>query len=359
MFRILAVNPGSTSTKIAIYDDEELVFKENIVHSPELLAEYRNIGDQYEMRRDAVVKMLGVYSIPLKSLSAVAGRGGMLPPVKAGAYEVNPDMVTALRYHPRMQHASNLGGVIAYEIALPLYIPAYIYDPVTVDEMEPAAKVTGLAEMRREAFGHNLNVRATAMRYAKSIGKQLSELDLVVAHLGGGISIMCIKHGRIVDLVSDEDGPFTPERAGALPLLQLVRWTLKNGPDERALTRKLKTQAGFMSHFGTSDALDIEKRADGGDEHAAYIYGALAYCVAKYIGQLTVPIGKNPDAIILTGGLARSKRLTDAIKERVSFLGPVEIIAGENEMESLAMGALRVLRGEEAANTFVLPRDYE
>ncbi len=359
MFRILTINPGSTSTKIALYDDEELVFKENIAHSPEMLSGFRNIGDQYEMRRDAVVKMLGVYSIPLKSLSAVAGRGGMLPPVKAGAYEVNPDMVTALRYHPRMQHASNLGGVIAYEIALPLYIPAYIYDPVTVDEMEPVAKLTGLAEMRREAFGHNLNVRATAIRYAAGLGRPLSELNLVIAHLGGGISIMSMKHGRIVDLVSDEDGPFTPERAGALPLLQLVRWTLKNGPDERAITRKLKTQAGFMSHFGTSDALAIEKRADDGDEHAIAVYDALAYNVSKYIGQLTVPIGRNPDAIILTGGLARSKRLTNAIKERVGFLGPVEVVAGENEMESLAMGALRVLRGEETANVFVFQEDYE
>lgn len=357
MFRILAINPGSTSTKIALYDDETLVFKENIIHSPEMLAQFRSISDQYEMRRDAVIKMLGVYSIPLKSLSAVAGRGGMLPPVSSGAYEVNPDMVTALRYHPRMQHASNLGGVIAYEIALPLYIPAYIYDPVTVDEMDPVTKITGLAEMRREAFGHNLNVRATAIRYAKGLGKQLSDLNLVVAHLGGGISIMSIKQGRIVDLVSDEDGPFTPERAGALPLLQLVRWTLKNGPDERAITRRLKTQAGFMSHFGTSDALAIENRADDGDEHAIQIYEALAYNISKYIGQLCVPIGKNPDAIILTGGLARSPRLTNAIVDRVSFLGKVEIIPGENEMESLAMGTLRVLRGEETAHVFVFNGD--
>lgn len=359
MFRILAVNPGSTSTKIAVYDDEELVFKENIVHSPEILAKYRSIGDQYEMRRDAVVKMLGVYSIPLRTLSAVAGRGGMLPPVKSGAYEVNPDMVTALRYHPRMQHASNLGGVIAYEIALPLYIPAYIYDPVTVDEMDPIAKVTGLAEMRREAFGHNLNIRATAMRYAKGLGKPLSELDLVVAHLGGGISIMCMQKGRIVDLVSDEDGPFTPERAGALPLLQLVRWTLKNGPDERAITRKLKTQSGFMSHFGTADARIIEKRADEGDGHAAHIFDALAYCVSKHIGAMAVPLGRNPDAILLTGGLANSPRLTHAIRERVGFLGTVEVLAGENEMESLAMGALRVLRGEESANSFVFREDLD
>ncbi len=351
MFRILAVNPGSTSTKIALYDDEALVFKESISHSSEQLGRYDVIADQYEMRRDAVLKMLDLFAVQPKTLSAVAGRGGLLPPVKSGAYEVNGEMVKTLRYAPRLQHASNLGGIIAFEIARPLRIPAYIYDPVTVDEMEAVARVTGRAHMEREALGHNLNVRATAIRYAKSIGRPLGELNLVVAHLGGGISVMTLKHGRIVDLVSD-DGAFTPERAGQLPTLPLLAWALESGLSLAELSQELKTRSGLMSHFGTADARAVEKMADEGDENAALVYAALAYNVAKVIGQFTVPLACAPDAILLTGGLAHSARLTGDIARQVSFLGPVVLLPGENEMEALAMGALRVLRGEESAHQF-------
>jgi butyrate kinase len=352
MHRILVVNPGSTSTKIALYHDEEPLFTENINHSSQTLAPYRKIADQYDMRRDVVLKVLSLHDIKLSTLSAVVGRGGLLPPVKAGAYEVNRKMVDALRYHPRLEHASNLGGIIAYEIASPLYIPAYIYDPVTVDEMEPIAKIAGLSEMRRESLGHNLNMRATSIRYAKQQGKELSHMNLITAHLGGGITISLFREGRMVDIVSDDEGPFSPERSGGLPMFQLIEMATSGKYDYKSLMKKVKSQGGLISYFGTSNAREVEQMIDAGDEKAALVYEAMAYNIAKNIGKLAAAAQGRVDAIILTGGLAYSKMLTQWIAKRVNFIAPVKIMPGENEMEALAFGALRVLRGEETAHTF-------
>lgn len=352
MHRILVINPGSTSTKIAIYDEEEILFTENINHSAKTLASYRRIADQYDMRRDVVLKVLSLHEVKLSTLSAVVGRGGLLPPVKSGAYEVNPEMVDVLRYHPRLEHASNLGGIIAYEIASPLYIPAYIYDPVTVDEMEPIAKIAGLSEMSRESLGHNLNMRATSIRYAKQQGRELCDMSLITAHLGGGITISLFRGGRIVDIVSDDEGPFSPERSGGLPMFQLIEMATSGRYDCKFLMKKVKSQGGLMSYFGTANAREVEEMAAGGDEKAALVYEAMAYNIAKNIGKLAVAAEGRVDAILLTGGLAYSKMLTDWIAKRVSFIAPVKIMPGENEMEALAFGALRVLRGEETARTF-------
>lgn len=354
MHKILAINPGSTSTKVALYEEEKLLFSNSIPHSAESLAEYNGISDQREMRTDVVKLLLALHEERLHNLSAVVGRGGLLPPVSAGAYLVNPEMVDILLNRPVLEHASNLGGVIAYEIAAPLGIPAMIYDPVTVDELEPIARVAGMACMQRIAVAHNLNIRATAMKYAKQQSKTMPEMNLIVAHLGGGITLALIRQGRIVDIVSDDEGPFSPERSGGLPIFELLKLAYSGQYDHKTLVRTLRGKGGLASHFGTNNAREIENRVKQGDPHAGLIYEAMAYNIAKNIGKLAAAAAGKVESILLTGGLAYSKMLTDWIVERVGFIAPVCILPGENEMEALAFGALRVLRGEEKAKTFAV-----
>lgn len=352
MMKILAVNPGSTSTKIALYEETSELFTSSIEHSQEELGRYKNIADQYAMRYQTVLEVLKEKKVRLAELAAVVGRGGLLPPVKAGAYVVNREMLDQLKFRPVNEHASNLGALIAFEIATPLGIPAYIYDPVTVDELEPLARVTGLVEMHRKGMGHNLNMRAAAIRHCQETGKSYNKQTLIVAHLGGGITLSLHKNGRMIDMISDDEGPFSPERAGGLPGFQLIRMATSGEYDYQAMMKKVQRQGGLMAHFGTSDAREIEKRIAGGDEKAALVYEAMAHNVAKNIGKLAVVVCGKVDSIILTGGIAYSKMITDWISERVSFIAPVAVLAGENEMQSLALGALRVLRGEEEASIF-------
>lgn len=354
-YGILAINPGSTSTKIAFYEDESLVWTKSIEHPPEAVAGFDTVFDQFEMRKDLVLAALEEEGTPAGALSAVVGRGGLLPPVHAGAYRVSQLMIDTLRYRPVNEHASNMGAAIADAIARPLGIPAYIYDPVTVDEMEPIAKLTGLPEMRRLGQGHNLNMRAAAIRYAKREGRPYQELNLIVAHLGGGITLSLHSQGRIIDMISDDEGPFSPERAGGLPGFQLIRMATSGQYDYKSLMRKVQRQGGIMAYFGTPDIREVEKRLEGGDGQAALVLEALAHNVAKNIGKLSVVVAGAVQAIILTGGIAWSGRITGWIEERVAFIAPVVVLPGENEMEALSMGALRVLRGEEEADEFTLP----
>ncbi len=354
MYKILAINPGSTSTKVALYEEEKLIFSNSIPHSAESLAEYPGISDQREMRGDVVKLLLKLHEERLHNLSAVVGRGGLLPPVSAGAYLVNPQMVDTLLHRPVLEHASNLGGVIAYEIAAPLGIPAMIYDPVTVDELEPIARIAGLASMQRIAVAHNLNIRATAMKYAKQQSKTIADMNLIVAHLGGGITMTLMKEGRMVDIVSDDEGPFSPERSGGLPIFELLKLAYSGQYDHKSLVRLLRGKGGLASHFGVNDAREIERRIAAGDQKAALVYEAMAYNIAKNIGKLAAAAGGRVQSILLTGGLAYSRMLTGWIVERVGFIAPVCILPGENEMEALAFGALRVLRGEEQAKTFAV-----
>lgn len=353
MERILAINPGSTSTKIAVYDDETPVFVKVIDHSKEELAPFAEIFDQYEYRKDLVLKTMEEQGVDRRTLTAVVSRGGLLPPVPAGAFEVNDDMVWQLHYRPENEHASNLGAPIAKAIADELGLKAYIYDPVTVDEMDDIAKVSGLPEFRRKSLGHPLNMRAAAHKYAAEIGRSYESLNLVIAHLGGGITLSAHKKGRMIDLVSDEEGPFSPERTGGLPTFQTLEMATKDGKSFKELYKYVKTKGGLMGHLGTNDAREVEKRIAGGDGHAALIYEAMAHNVSKFIGALATVLRGEVDAIIITGGIAYSKMFTDWIVERVKFIAPVKIIAGENEMESLVKGTLRVLRGEEKCHTFV------
>ena len=355
MYKILAINPGSTSTKIAVYEDDKQLFVQSLDHDRSVLAPFETIIDQFELRRDIVLEVLREHGVDPKELSAVVGRGGILPPVHSGAYEVNQAMIDQFRYKPAGQHASNLGALLAESIAQLAGVKAYIYDPVTVDEMMPIAKITGLPQISRIAMAHNLNMRASAIRYAKENSLAYSELSLVVAHLGGGSSLTLHHNGRIIDAISDDEGPFSPERAGGLPGHQLIDLTVKMGCDAKEMKALLRGKSGLYAWFQTTDAREVEAMIDKGDEQAALVYEAMALNIAKNIGKLAVVVDGKVDAVILTGGLVHSKRLSAWVKRKVEFIAPVILMPGENEMESLAGGALRVLRGEETARVYHSP----
>ena len=353
MEKLLIINPGSTSTKIAVYDGEEQLFVESISHTTEDLAKYDSLADQFDFRKELVLDAMKNHGISEKDLTAIVARGGLLPPMKAGAYEVNEDMVWQLHNAPVHEHASNLAALIAYAISKPLGIPSYIYDAVTVDEMLPILKVTGFTDMEREGRGHNLNMRAAAMRYAKEHNKAYKDCTLIVVHMGGGISISLHTDGRVADIINDDEGPFSPERSGGLPLFQVIDWLCQNEVDHKAAMNRVKTKGGIVAHLGTNDTRVVEKMIAEGDEHAKFIYEAMALSVARHLAKEAPVVGGKVDAILLTGGIAYSEMFTNMIKERVEFIAPVIVYAGENEMQSLALGGLRVLRGEEKAHEFV------
>lgn len=355
MFRILAINPGSTSTKIAVYDDEQPLFTEVISHTREELSPFSRVADQFDLRCRLVLNVLAARQVDLASLSACVGRGGLLPPVQSGAYVVNDIMLDVLRHRPVMEHASNLGALIAAVLARPLNIPAYIYDPVTVDEMEPIARITGFPEIRRKSVGHILNMRACALRYARKTGKPYASLNLLVVHMGGGITLSLHMGGRIIDMISDDEGPFAPERAGGLPSFQLAELITSHSMSYQAIMDRMRTRGGLAGWFGTTDARDVETRIHAGDRQAALVYEAMAHEIAKNIGKLSVVVRGRLDAVLLTGGIAYSTMLTDWVTVRVAFLAPVHVFPGENEMESLTLGVLRVLRNEEQAHEFAEP----
>lgn len=355
--RILCINPGSTSTKIAVYDNETPLFIQSIEHGREELAPFQELYDQYPYRRDLVLKVMEENGVDRRSLTAVVSRGGLLPPVQAGAYEINDDMTWQLHYRPENEHASNLGAPIAKSIADGLGVRAYVYDPVTVDEMTPIARVAGLPEMRRKSLGHPLNMRAIAHKYAKDQALPYEKLTLIVAHLGGGITLSLHQGGKMIDLISDEEGPFSPERTGGLPTFQTLKMATQPGKSFKELYNYVKKQGGLIGHLGTNDAREVEGRIAAGDQHAALIYEAMAHNIAKHIGALATVAHGEVDAILITGGIAHSKMVTNWIRERVGFIAPVRIYPGENEMESLATGVLRVLRGLEEAHTFVKVED--
>ncbi|WP_461205080.1 butyrate kinase [Clostridium sp. DL1XJH146] len=350
--KILAINPGSTSTKLALYEDEKELFCETLDHSVEELRKFDRVQDQFNMRKEAVLTLLSEKGFKVEELAAAVGRGGMLPPVKSGAYIVNDAMVDRLTNNPVAEHASNLGALIAYEIAKPLGIEAYIYDSVAVDEMTDIARVSGLPEIPRISLSHVLNSRAMAMKVAKKYNKEYKEMNFVVAHLGGGISISAHRQGQMIDILSDDEGPFSPERAGRVPCIKLVDLCFSGKYDKRTLKKRIRGNGGIKAYLNTVDTREVQKMIEEGNKEAALVYEAMAYQVAKGIGDLSTVLKGKVDAIVLTGGIAYSDMITAWIKESVEFIAPVEIMAGENEMESLAFGALRVLLGKEEARTF-------
>ena len=285
MERLLILNPGSTSTKLAVFDGEEPLFVESITHSAEELAPFDCVADQYEFRRELVLDCLKRHSVPLDSLTAIVSRGGLPTPIEAGAYEVNDDMVWQLKNKPQNEHASNVGAMIARSISLQLGIPAYIYDGVTVDELLPINKLTGLPSMRRKGMGHNLNTRAAALRYARENGRDYKDITVIVAHLGGGISVNLHHNGKIEDFINDEEGPFSPERAGGLPMFDVIKECFSGRYDYKGMMKLVKNQGGLMAHLGTTDSRAVEQMIQSGDAHAKLVYDAMILNIAKNIAK--------------------------------------------------------------------------
>ncbi len=352
MEKLLIINPGSTSTKIAVYEDEHPLFVESISHSSEELAPFDNVADQFEFREKLILATIEKHGVTVDDLTCIVSRGGVLPPVHSGAYRVNEDMVWQLRYAPLNEHASNLGAIIAFGIAERQGIPAFIYDAVGVDELIPLTQLTGFPEIQRHGLGHNLNTRAAAIRYAKEAGRDYNQSTIIVAHLGGGISVNLHHNGRIIDMINDETSTFSPERAGLLPNLALVDMATSGEYDRKSLKKRIKTRGGLMAYFGVNDSRKVEAMIAEGDEKAKLVYEAMALNTAKNIAEEAAVVCGKVDAIVLTGGIAYSKLFTQMVSERVSFIAPVTILPGENEMECLALGGLRVMRGEEIAKEY-------
>lgn len=353
MKRILAINPGSTSTKVALYADKKVMVVETLDHPVSEIQKFEHVQDQYEFRKNVILELLKENGISLESLDAVVGRGGLLPPVKSGAYKVNEEMVDRLKNRPVVEHASNLGALIAYEIAKSIGVDAYIYDSVAVDELSDIARISGMPTISRASLSHALNARAMAHRYAEKVGKKYEEMNLIVAHLGGGISVSAHQEGSMIDLNSDDEGPFSPERAGRVPCNKLIDLCYSGKYDRKTMKKRLRGKGGLSAYLGTVDAREVETMIKQGNQEAALVYEAMSYQVAKAIGELATVLKGEVDAIILTGGISYSEMVTDWIIERVSFIAPVEVLAGENELESLAFGTLRVLSGEEEARTYI------
>ncbi|WP_211289552.1 Butyrate kinase 2 [Sporomusa silvacetica DSM 10669] len=355
IYKILSINPGSTSTKIAVYENEKELFRKTVLHNVAQLSSYESMVDQLQMRKEAIMNCLKEEGFLVEELSAVAGRGGKLPPLKQGAYKVDNEMVDFLTYRPIDDHASNLGAILAYEIANATNIPSYIYDAVVVDELEDIARLSGVPELTRRASCHVLNMRAVALKTAKKLNRNFRDTNFVVSHMGGGITATVISGGRMIDVLTDEEGPFSPERAGRVPCRQLVDLCFSGKHDRLSATKRMRGQGGLVAYLGTNNALEVEAKIKNGDKYAELVYQGMAYQVAKGIGEMATVVKGKVDCIILTGAVAYSSLMTEWIVERIGFIAPVEIVAGENELEALAYGVLRVLRGEEQAHMFIAP----
>lgn len=352
MYKILVINPGSTSTKVSYFEDEKEIKTKKIEHSTQELKKFERIFEQYEFRKSAVLEFLKENSIDPKELSCVVGRGGLLRPIPAGTYIINEKMLEDLK-NAYIEHASNLGAPIAYEIAKPLGIPAFIVDPVVVDEFPDIARISGLKEIQRKSRFHALNTRYVAKKRAEMLGGKITEFNFIVAHIGGGISVVAFEKGRAVD-VNDpsSSGPFSPERPGGLPSIDIVEMCFSGKYTKDKIKKLLMGEGGIVSYLGTNDLREVEKMIDEGNEYAKLIYEAMAYQISKDIVANAVVLKGKVDEIILTGGASKSERLTNLIKDRVSFVSNIFIFPGEMEQEALCFGALSVLRGEEK------PKEY-
>lgn len=354
MYTILAINPGSTSTKVAIYNDETVVRELTLRHSAEELTAYASILDQFDFRKKIILDAMQEAGIKLADIDAVIGRGGLIKPLKSGVYEVNETMLDDIKFRPVGHHASNLGALLAYDIAKAAGAKAYMADPVVVDEMHDVARITGHPDMQRISIFHALNQKAMARVYAEKKGKRYEDLNLIVVHLGGGISIGAHRKGEVIDVNNalDGEGPFSPERAGSLPVLAVAKWASSGKYTIQQIAKFITGRGGYVAHFGTNSAMEISNRAAAGDEKAKLIQDAMCYNVGKSVGAMATVLKGQVDAIILTGGIAHDKYVCQYITDMVSFIGEVVVMPGENELEALAMNALRVLQGK------LVPKEY-
>lgn len=350
---ILVINPGSTSTKIAIYLDNKCISTENISHDADVIKKFVHIVQQKDMRTEGILNWLQEKDFKLENFAAVVGRGGLLRPMPGGTYKVTYKMLDDLVVGYQGQHASNLGGIIAFEIAEKLGIPSYIVDPVAVDEVEEVTRISGLPEIPRRSLVHALNIKAVVRKYCTEKGVDYDKSKFVVAHIGGGITISPVSGGRILDCNNaNHDGPLSPQRTGGLPAGDLVEMAYSKQYTQAQIINKITREGGLLAYLGTDDGRIISKRIDEGDKEAEFIFKAMAYQISKEIGAMSTALMGKIDAVILTGGMAYNQKVVEWISENVSFIAPVEVIPGENEMQALAEGAQRVLNGEEEPKVY-------
>ncbi|QMS84194.1 butyrate kinase [Candidatus Xianfuyuplasma coldseepsis] len=355
MHRILAINPGSTSTKITIYEDEQLQYKNSIKHPAEELQKFPHVYDQFSYRKQTILDAIADSPYTLDQMDAIVGRGGMLKPIEGGTYTVNNAMIEYMKQAPRGEHASNLGCVIAKDLAAQINVPAYIVDPVAVDEMDDIARYTGMPQIKRQSLFHALNQKAVALKASDDLGIPYQKARLIVAHLGGGISVGVHKNGRVIDVNNalDGDGPMSPERSGSVPLGPLYKMAFSGDYTLAEIKRMNYGNGGLLAYLGTNDGFTISKRIEAGDEEAKFLVEVMCYQIAKEIGSCATVLEGQIDAIVLTGGLAKDPFIVEEISKRVRFLGTILLFPGEDEMEALTYGALRVLRGLELPKTYL------
>lgn len=350
----LIINPGSTSTKIGVFEDETLLFEETLRHSTEEIAQYASIVDQKDFRKEIIVNLLKEKNFDINSLNMVVGRGGMLKPIPGGTYAVSDDLLEDLKIGKQGQHASNLGGILAKEIGDSIGVPSYIVDPVVVDELEAISRYSGVPELPRTSVFHALNQKAVAKRYAKEQGKDYASLNLVVVHMGGGVSVGAHKQGKVVDVFNalDGDGAFSPERAGAVPSGALIKMCFSGQYTEKEVYKKICGNGGFNAYCNTNDMRDVDKMVEAGDAKAKEVRDAFIRQVAKDIGSMACVLEGKVDQIIVTGGIAYDKAVVGGLKAQAGWIAPMTIYPGEDELLALVQGGLRVLNGEEKAMVY-------
>ncbi len=350
----LIINPGSTSTKIGVFEDETLLFEETLRHSTEEISQYATIFDQKDFRKKIITDLLKEKNFDVNTLNMVVGRGGMLKPIQGGTYAVTDDLLEDLKVGVQGQHASNLGGILAREIGDSIGVPSYIVDPVVVDELTPAARYSGMPEIPRGSIFHALNQKAVAKRYAAETGKAYESLRLIVVHMGGGVSVGAHEGGKVVDVFSafDGDGAFSPERAGGVPCGALVKLCFSGKYTEKEIYSKLIGKGGFNAYCGTNDMRDVEKMVQGGDKKAAEVREAFITQIAKDIGSMACVLQGKVDQILVTGGIAYDKVVVAGLKEKAEWIAPMTIYPGEDELTALVKGGLRILNGEEELQVY-------
>lgn len=354
LYRILAINPGSTSIKISLFDNENEIFTEIIRHPITEIEQFDTIYSQFHYKLKFILDCLESKKVDLNTLDAVVGRGGNMKPIPGGTYQVNQQMIEDLKIGVMGQHASNLGGILAHEIASKINVPSYVVDPVVVDELEDIARISGIPDIQRKSKDHPLNQKAVARRAAKELKGSYKDFNFLVAHLGGGISIGIHKKGRLVDVNNclDGDGPFSPERAGGLPIGSLIDLCFSGKYNKEEVRKKIVGGGGLVAYLGTNDGREVKRKIMQGDKNALLIYQAMAYQISKEIGAGATVLKGNVDAILLTGGLAYDQELVTWIKERVSFIAKVRVYPGEQEMKALVQGVLRVFNKEESIKIY-------
>ena len=354
--RVLTLNPGSTSTKLGVYTQQGAEWVKTIRHGDEELARFRGkpVTARLDYRAALVEQALTEAGYSLDGFAAVAGRGGLMPPTVCGTYLVDETMLEELRLARRGEHASNLGAMLAFRFAQIAGVQAYVVDPVTVDEWQDRARVSGSPLVKRASIGHWLNTKAVARRFAREQARPYEALRLIVAHMGSGITVSAHRDGRAIDSSTCEEGPFGPDRSGGLPVRELIKVCFSGEFTEKELDRQVFGDGGLFAYLGTRDLEEVERRIDAGDAEAAQVFDAMVYQIGKEVGALAAALEGRVDGVLLTGGMAYSERLVKLLVRFVDWIAPVRVYPGEDELQALAEGVFRVLNAEEAAKRLVV-----